>query len=255
MTCDHDAQGQPAARSIAGDPTQRAEEDPLANGMGVRALAIRLLALLAVIAAASLVAQQLLDVSANDIEEAVDRAGILAPIAYATILFLGLSVPLNPVSDLATVNVAALVFRPEVSVLATFVAHSMALAANYLVARRYGPVLLDRFAPRSGAAAFERIGRGFSYRTVFALRFALPLTAVGIDFVSYIAGARRLRFARFYIVSIIPWTMLSVVYFYSTAYLLDRSLLFFFVPSVILILGPSGVVLLLRRRRTTSRAD
>ena len=148
----------------------------------------------------------------------------------------------------ATVNVAALVLQPEVSVLATFVAQSLALAVNYAVGRRFGLPLLGRLPPGRGRAAFERLGRSFSYRTIFALRFALPLTAVGIDFVSYAAGWRRLRFVPFWIVSIVPWTILSVIYFYSTAYLRERSFVLFFVPAIVLLVGPS-VVLFVRRRR------
>ena len=84
---------------------------------------------------------------------------------------------------------------------------------------------------------------------MFALRFVLPLTAIGIDFVSYFSGMRRLGFARFYVASIVPWSAFSVVYFYSTAYLRDRSLLLFLVPALVLILGPSLIALLGRHLR------
>jgi uncharacterized membrane protein YdjX (TVP38/TMEM64 family) len=103
-----------------------------------RRTALRLGLLVAIILVASLVAQRYIDIDRDDIEDAVDRAGMLAPAVYAVVLFLGLSVPFNPVSDLATVSVAALVFEPHVSVGATFVAHTSALIVNYTVARRFG---------------------------------------------------------------------------------------------------------------------
>jgi uncharacterized membrane protein YdjX (TVP38/TMEM64 family) len=205
------------------------------------------------VAAIAFVLQRVLGITVDDIEETVRGAGLFAPAVYALVLFLGLSVPFNPVSDLATVNVAALVFDPEVSVAATFAAHTVALSVNYLVGRAYGPALLARLAPQGGPQAFERFSGRFSLRTAFALRFVLPLTAIGIDFVSYIAGMRRLGFARFYVASIVPWSIFSVVFFYSTAYLRERSLLLFFVPALVLILGPS-LLALLRRRLRRARA-
>ena len=215
----------------------------------LRAVFWRVLLLVAAVAAIAFVLQRVLGITVDDIEETVRGAGLFAPAVYAVVLFLGLSVPLNPVSDFATVNVAALVFDPGVSVAATFAAHTMALTVNYVVGRAYGPAVLARVAPEGGPQAFERFGRRFSLRTVFALRFVLPLTAIGIDFVSYFSGMRRLGFARFYVASIVPWSVFSVVYFYSTAYLRDRSLLLFLVPALVLILGPSLIALFGRHLR------
>lgn len=214
-------------------------------------VAVRLLGVLAAVAVLSLVAERAFDVSVDDINEAIDAAGALAPIIYAFVLFLGLSVPFNPVSDLATVNVAALVFHPTVSIPATFAAHTMALTVNYVVGRRYGPTLLRRVASRRGAATIESLGQNFSYRALFWLRFALPLTAIGIDFVSYFSGMRRQPFLRFYAVSVVPWTMLSIVFFTTTSLLRGRSLVLFFVPAAVLILAPSLILLVRRRLRRT----
>lgn len=176
--------------------------------------------------------------SVDDIERAVDRAGVFGPIAYAVVLFLGLSVPFNPVSDIATVNVAALFFDPVVSVIATFFAHSAALTVNFFVAKRYGHVGLRLLTGRGEIAIVDRLSARMSYRTVFVTRFMLPLTGIGIDIVSYLAGMRGLRFIPFYVASILPWSLISVVYFFSTAYLKDRSLFLFFLPAALLLLGP-----------------
>jgi uncharacterized membrane protein YdjX (TVP38/TMEM64 family) len=194
-------------------------------------------------------------VSVQDIEDAVARAGVLGPVAYAIVLFLGLSVPFNPVSDVATVNVAALVFEPGVSVAATFAAHTAALTVNFWVAKRYGHVGLRLITGRGEIAIVNRLSDQMSYRTVFVTRFMLPLTAIGIDIVSYLAGMRQLRFVPFFVASIVPWTILSVVYFYSTSYLKDRSLILFFVPAAALIFGPPTIAFAWRRLRGGQKAE
>lgn len=219
------------------------------KGRGAWFLAVRLGLVLLVIAVVTVVAGRVLDVSVDDVEHTVRAAGVLAPVIYAVVLFLGLSVPFNPMSDLATVNVAALLFQPEVSIPATFAAHSTALAVNYGVGRRFGPTLLRRVASHRGAARIESLGHNFSYRTLFLLRMALPLTAIGIDFVSYFSGMRRLSFWRFYVVSIVPWTLLSIVYFTSTSILKERSFVLVFVPAAVLIVAPT-LFLVVRRRLT-----
>lgn len=210
-------------------------------------VAVRLLLVLAAVAVVSVIAERAFDISVDDINDAIDAAGVLAPIIYVVVLFFGLSVPFNPVSDLATVNVAALVFPPTVSIAATFAAHTMALVVNYTVGRHYGATLLRRVASQRGAATIESLGQNFSYRALFLFRLALPLTAIGIDFVSYFSGMRRLPFWRFYVVSIVPWTALSVVFFTSTSLLKEQSIVLFFLPAAVLILVPS-LILLLRRR-------
>jgi uncharacterized membrane protein YdjX (TVP38/TMEM64 family) len=196
-----------------------------------------------------IVLQATLRVSVQDIEDAVAAAGVFGPIAYGIVLFFGLSVPFNPVSDVATVNVAALVFSPEVSIVATFIAQTASLAVNYTVARRYGSVGLRLITGRGEIGIVTRLGDRMGYGTVFVTRFMLPLTAIGVDFISYLAGMRRMSFLPFMVVSLVPWTLMSVVYFYSTSYLKDRSLVLFFLPAVVLIVGPSLLVYLWRRFR------
>lgn len=217
-----------------------------------RRTALRLGVLVAVILAVSLIAQRYIDFNRDDIEEAVDAAGVLAPALYAIVLFLGLSVPFNPVSDLATVSVAALVFEPHVSVAATFAAHSSALVVNYTVARRFGSRVVRLLAGQRASEVVARVGNRLDARRVFAIRFLLPLTAIGIDVVSYLSGLRRLNFARFYVASIIPWTIISVIFFYSTSFLREQSLVLFFLPAALLVLVPL-LILIGRNRYEASR--
>ena len=193
--------------------------------------------------------QSTVRVSVQDIEDAVAEAGVFGPIVYTILLSLGLSVPFNPVSDAAIISVAALVFSPEVSIAATFVAHSASLIVNFMVAKRYGHVGIRLITGRGEIGIVNRLSDRMSYRTVFLTRFMLPLTAIGIDVVSYLAGMRGLRLVPFYVASIIPWTIISVVYFYSASYLKDGSLVLFFVPAVTLFFGPPALLFLWRRIR------
>ena len=207
-----------------------------------RRTALRLGALALVIVVVSLLAQRYLDLSQDSIERAVDRAGVFGPAAYAVVLFLGISVPFNPVSDLATVSVAALVFEPRVSIAATFVAQTAALIVNYTVARRFGSRVVRLLAGQRASEVVARVGDRLDARRVFAIRFLLPLTAIGIDVISYLSGLRRLNFARFYVASIIPWTIIGAAFFYSTSVLREQSLVLFFLPAALLILVPVIVV-------------
>lgn len=213
-----------------------------------RRLALFVIALVALF----VILQQTVDFSFDEIRETVDSAGIFGPLVYAFVLFLGLSIPFNPVSDLATVNVAALVFEPEVSVGATFLAHSAALGVNFLVARHFGDRILRLLSGDQATAFIERFGDRMTYSSVFTLRFALPLTAIGIDVVTYLAAIGRLGFVRFYIASIIPWTLVSLIYFYSTSFLRDQSLALFFLPAIVLMVVPTAFLLWRRRRRRNS---
>ena len=189
------------------------------------------------------------DVSRADLEHAIDRAGIWGAVTYAVILAAGLSIPFNPVSDLLTVTVAALVLDPLHAILATFAAHSFAIIVNYAVARRFGSGILDRVADQPRLGFLARLRESIDLKTVFVLRLALPLTAIGVDFVSYLAGMKRLNFAGYYLVSIVPWTVMSIVYFTSAGALRDTSPVLVFVPAVIMIAGTSLLVFVLRRRR------
>ena len=136
----------------------------------------------------------LVDISREDLEEGIDRAGIWGPLTYAVILALGLTVPFNPVSDLLTVTVAALVLDPTEAILATFAAQFVAVSVSYILARRFGAGILDRVTGESRLAFLERLRQRIDLKTVFVLRMALPLTAIGVDVVSYLPGMKRLNY-------------------------------------------------------------
>lgn len=214
-----------------------------------RSTLVRLGALVLAIIAVLLALNLLVDIERSDLEEAMDRAGFWGPAAYAVILALGLTIPFNPVSDLLTVTVAALILDPTEAIIATFAAHSFAVTVNYAVARRFGGGILDRLAEERRLGFLERLRESIDLRTVFVLRLALPLTAIGVDVVSYLSGMKQLNFVGYFVVSVAPWTVMSIVYFTSAGLLRDTSPILVFVPAVILIAGSSLVVFLLRRRR------
>ena len=188
----------------------------------------------------------------DEIESIVNSVGFFAPLLYALVLFCGLVIPFNPISDLVTVNVAAFLFKPEVSILATFLAHTASLIVNYIVVRIFGEKITRFFAGKDASTFFEKYGDKITPKSIFYLRFLLPITAIGIDVVTYLAAMNRIRFSTFYFVSIIPWTLISIIYFYSTNFLKNESIMLFFIPAVLLILIPSTVVLW---RRRFSRVD
>lgn len=189
-----------------------------------------------------------IEVDRDELETAIDRAGFWAPVAYAAILFLGLTIPFNPVSDLLTITVAAIVLDPVEAILATFVAQACSITVNYVIAARYGGGALELLEAQPRLGFLARLRDNIDLRTVFVLRLALPLTAIGVDFVSYLSGMKRLSFAGYFVVSLAPWTVMSVVYFTTAGILREASPFLVFVPAAIIIAVSSLLVLVLRRR-------
>ncbi len=183
----------------------------------------------------------------DQIESIVNSVNVFAPLVYALVLFCGLVIPFNPISDLITVNVAAFLFKPEISILATFLAHTGSLVVNYIVARIFGEKIIRLLARKEVSTFFDKYGDRITPKSIFYLRFLLPITAIGIDVVTYLAAMKHIRFSTFYFVSIIPWTLISIIYFYSTNFLKNQSIMLFFIPAGLLILIPSTIVLLRRR--------
>jgi uncharacterized membrane protein YdjX (TVP38/TMEM64 family) len=200
-------------------------------------LKIGLLFLLSVLISLSL--QRFFHIGLSDIQDFVTSAGIWAPLVYALILFLGLSIPFNPISDSITVSIAALVFPPIVAILMTFVAHTIALTVNYWIAREFGLRILRRLLSKSEVKKIEDLGPRIHPGWIFGFRFLLPLNAIGFDFISYAAGIARMDFKKFFFSSIIPWTILSIAFFSSASLLREVNPGLIFLPIVILVVIPS----------------
>lgn len=214
-----------------------------------RASLVRLGALVLVVGLTLFVLSYYVDVDRDDIADFIERAGIWGPITYAVILILGLTIPFNPVSDLLTVTAAAIVFDPLEAIAATFAAQFVAVSVNYSVGRVVGMPLVQRLERQERAGMFFRLSDRLDLKALFVLRFALPLVAIGGDWLSYLAGTKRLNFPGFVVVSLVPWTLMSVLYFTSASALREISPLLVFLPAVVIVVGASAIVVLLRRGR------
>ena len=182
--------------------------------------------------------KNLLNINIDELKVIVGSFGIYAPAVYTFLLLLGLSVPFNPLPDYLLVNLAAFLFPAHIAIIATFFAHSFAVSINYLLARKFGWFVLDRITSKAEDTYLHKLSREITPPKIFWMRWLLPLTAIGIDIVSYAAGLAKLSFTRFYILSLIPWTTLNILFFVSTNFVIEKFLFFFFVPGLILVAIP-----------------
>ena len=186
--------------------------------------------------------QRVFQVSLTEIQEFVTAAGVWAPLVYCLILLLGLVVPFNPVSDSIVVSIAALVFPPFVAILMTFIAHSIGLTINYSLARTYGDDLLRKLLSKEEVGKIERLGPKISPFWIFGFRFLLPLNGLGFDIISYAAGIAHMDPKKFYLASIVPWTILSILFFTSSGFLRELNPVLIFLPLIILVIIPLVVL-------------
>ncbi len=208
-------------------------------------LLLRVILLSALALSISFILRRVFNVHFTQVEELVKSFGILGPLVYGTIFYLGLTIPFNPVSDFLVVNVAAFLFPPQEAVIATFIAHCLVLPTNYLVAKKYGNSIFKRITSKEENEYIKKLMKSLTPKTIFGLRFVLPTAhAIGMDIISYAAGIEGVNFPKFFVSSLIPWTILNVLYFYSASYFKHRSLILFFVPSIVLIAIPSIILLL-----------
>ncbi len=183
----------------------------------------------------SFLIQKIFNINLDTLKNLITSFGPFAPVFYTVMLFLGLSVPLNPISDFLVVSLAALLFPPLTAVIATFCAQFLALTTNYWIARRFEHIVLRKITSADETESIERLSKKIRLTWIFALRFLLPLTAIGIDIVSYAAGTARINYKKFMLVSLIPWTTYSILFFYSTSLVEQISGKLFFVPAAILL--------------------
>lgn len=201
-------------------------------------LKLGLIFLLSVLISLSL--QRIFQISLDDVQDLVTASGVWAPLVYCLVLFLGLTVPFNPMSDSVTVSLAALVFPPAVAILMTFIAHSLALLVNYSLARTWGDDLLRKILTKPEVEKVDKLAPKLHPGWIFGFRFLLPLNTVGIDVISYSAGVAKMDFVKFYLASIIPWTTLNIIFFTSSSWLRDIHPALIFVPIILLILLPAA---------------
>lgn len=188
--------------------------------------------------ALSFILQRFFHIGLTEIQKFVVATGVWAPLVYSLILLLGLSVPFNPISDSIVVSIAALVFPSTIAILMTFLAHSLALTINYWASRAWGDDLLRKLLSKNEVEKIQQLGPKIKPWWVFGFRFLLPLNAIGFDFISYAAGISKMDFKGFFLASIIPWSILSVLFFSSAGYLRDINPSLIFLPFFILIFLP-----------------
>lgn len=188
------------------------------------------------------------NIGVAEVQEFVLSFGLLAPIVYSIILFLGLTVPLNPISDFLIINIGVIAFPPLVAIFFTFLAHSAAIIVNYFVGRKYGKKALDKIVSKENTKYVEKYTNRLTIKKLFVIRFIVPIaTMFGADIVSYASGMQRLPFLKYYLVSIIPWTFLSTIYFLFSSYLLNISIFLYFLPPILIVTVPLILVFLYKK--------
>ncbi|OGD85901.1 hypothetical protein A2Z23_03000 [Candidatus Curtissbacteria bacterium RBG_16_39_7] len=124
----------------------------------------------------------------------------------------------------------------------------MALSTNYWISRAIGWKVTDKILGEKESKEARNLAKSISLAKIFGLRWILPLTAVGVDVVSYAAGLARLPFGKFYLASIIPWSVINVIFFLSTNYVKEHATLLFFLPAFILLITPWSIIYLTRQK-------
>jgi uncharacterized membrane protein YdjX (TVP38/TMEM64 family) len=195
----------------------------------------------------SLLLQSNFNFNAYDIKKWVASFGYNAPIIYSFLLFLGLSVPFNPISDYLVVTLAAFLFSPPVAILATFFSHSLSLSVNYLLSTKFGWPILKRITNKEESLYLKNLSQKITPTKIFGLRWLLPLTGIGIDFVSYAAALAKIPFSKFFLSSIVPWTVLNILFFTTTSYLFNFAPILFFLPALILLSIPIAIYYLFKK--------
>jgi len=166
----------------------------------------------------------------------VSSFGIYAPVIYSVILLLSLIIPFNPISEFLLINVAVIIFPPQIAIFFTFITHSLALCINYYIGKIFGKRILNIIVEEKNFRYVEEYLKKLTIRNLFIIRFFLPISSiVGADIVSYIAGYERLPFVKYFIVSIIPWTIMNIVFFTTTSYLSEKSIFLYFIPAVVIV--------------------
>jgi len=179
----------------------------------------------------TIIITQFFNIGIQELRYFVQGFGILAPIVYTFLIFLGLSVPLNPISDFLLINLGVLMFPPYVAIIATFIAHSLSIVVNYYIGKRFGKKVLQKVITPQSAAYLDKYLQKLTIKKLFIIRFIVPIATVfGADVVSYVSGMKNLPFLKYFLVSIIPWTVLSIIYYTTSSYLLNISVFLYFIP-------------------------
>jgi len=184
----------------------------------------------------TLIFSHFLNIGIEEVQIFVSSFGILAPLIYSLILFLGLVVPFNPISDFIVINMGVILFSPLVAIFFTFIAHSLAISLNYFIGLRYGKRFINIIVKKENAPYLDKYFKKLTIRNLFIIRFFIPISSFfGFDVISYISGIQKLPFDKYFVVSIVPWTFMSILYFSTTSYFLKKSIFLYFLPVIFLV--------------------
>lgn len=170
--------------------------------------------------------------------------GLLAPIVYGILIFLGLIIPFNPLSDFALVIFAAYAFPPLHSITATLMANILAITFNYYFAYSFGQKILKKIFSDEDYQEIEKLIKKINYSLIITIRSIPSSTSIGFDAISYAAGIYKLPFIKFFLASMIPWGFITLVFFISTYILRGYHPALIFLPVAIFAFIPLTIVFL-----------
>lgn len=173
--------------------------------------------------------------------------GLLAPVVYGILIFLGLIIPFNPLSDFALVIFASYAFPPLHSITATLVANILAITFNYYFAYTFGEKILKKIFSPKDYQEIEKLIKKINYMLIITIRSIPSSTSIGFDAISYAAGIYKLPFLKFFLSSMLPWGSITIVFFVSTYILRGYHTALIFLPVVIFAFIPLIVILLKKR--------
>ncbi len=137
----------------------------------------------------------------DDFARWTDDLGVWGPIAYigifaASMVFAPLPTGPAPIA-------AATAFGGVLAFVYTLLAGILGASLCFVIARRWGRPVMERFLPDKLVNEIDRLSRQMGLRVLFLVRL-FPI--LGVDLISYAAGLTRLRFLPFVGVSVLAST-------------------------------------------------
>ena len=188
----------------------------------------------------------------GDFERWMDDLGAWGPIIY--IGFFAVSMVIAPIPTGPAPVAAATAFGGVAAFLYTLLAGAIGASICFLIARRWGRPVLERFLPDKVIGEIDRIGDQLGLRVLFVLRL-FPI--FGVDIVSYGAGLTRMRFPVYLAVSVVATTpALALVSLVGEGVREDRTLAAAALAGLaVFLIAPLAYFVVRKQRRTTPVAD
>lgn len=135
----------------------------------------------------------------------------LAPFAFIFVYTLLFIIPFNPIPATVIAYFALISFGPLYATLYTVIADTIGILINYYVARHFSSYFSERTK-----SYLQKLSGKHSWWALMAARVT-PMTAgfAGADFPSYAAGLLGMPIPRFLVVSLVPWIVIDILYYYG----------------------------------------